>query len=471
MNKEWFNWINIALAAIIGLFLLWALVIFFSRESSISVLEVAAKKNGIKPCAFQQCKEAYDAIGEPVLHLKSSPISLQLPDLRQTLTYYGKNSRPDADLNNTLMHFSFTGAKTPTIIRPHEQTFLLYDRKQTPPRFIFSPNNAETSLWIEVTPQGDDAIVNVGMKDETGRIIHEPEAYANFKLTEKPLARTTTTTWEIGKQRVDGTLLARQKARWFGTDVFLERHGGKEYQDVVGKQRIDFGEGDDAYAVFVAANDLLVWDGNRWKVVNPGDETSGKPLMMVKKIDDKLMNFELWDADGKNKVSLNLLKSNEAVLPPNVMQSFKFVSARTRSQFVFEINKERLNLSPHDWLIMTDKGWKKLVTPEEIDAYVNRKVTGLLFIFDAVERRDDRQIMVGTLFNKSRTAMQQFEVVMQPPGVGKKPPIPTKVDADAAKRREMLRRKIEDSQNSDEDEYEGPRDNERIDQNEDSNED
>ncbi|MCP5507977.1 MAG: hypothetical protein H7A37_06730 [Chlamydiales bacterium] len=47
---------------------------------------------------------------------------------------------------------------------------------------------------------------------------------------------------ELGKWRVDGTLLARQRARWYGPDMFLKRHGGDEFKDVSGKRRIDFGE-------------------------------------------------------------------------------------------------------------------------------------------------------------------------------------------------------------------------------------
>ena len=56
-----------------------------------------------------------------------------------------------------------------------------------------------------------------------------------------------------------------------------------------------------------------------------------------------------------------------------------------------------MTLTPQDWLLYIDKGWRKLSTPEEIDAYVDRKTLGYLFIFDAVEKRDDKQVMVGTL--------------------------------------------------------------------------
>jgi hypothetical protein len=134
--------------------------------------------------------------------------------------------------------------------------------------------------------------------------------------------------------------------------------------------------------------------------------------MSIKKIDDRLMSFELWDAEGKNKITLNLLKSTEGWVPQNI-QAFKFVGARTRTQFVFEINKERILLSPQDWLLLIDNNWKKLTTPEEIDAYVERKTIGPLFVFDGVEKKDDKQVMQGTLFNSTRTDTQSVEIPMQ----------------------------------------------------------
>jgi hypothetical protein len=134
---------------------------------------------------------------------------------------------------------------------------------------------------------------------------------------------------------------------------------------------------------------------------------------VIKKIEERLMNMELWDPEGKGKVSLNLLKSSEPQAPVNIQQKFKFVGARTRSQFVFEIDGDRLLLSPHDWLLLTKDGWIKLQTPEEIDAYVERKTPGPLFVFDSVEKRDDHLLLLGTLFNTSRTDMQPIEIPLQ----------------------------------------------------------
>lgn len=416
MAKKWVAWINYCMGGLVVFLLIAALWFVFLSSSDIPVPQMSTKKSDIPKGSFTRGKQDYDAIAAPVLNLNFAPMSMQLPDLRRYLIYYGKNGRPDSQLKDTSMHFAFIGNKDLSSVNPGSKLYVLYDKNQNPPQYIFSPDNAQTSLWIEPSVQGAQALVKVTMKGENGKIISEPASYSEFTLPEKEYVRAGGTVWEIGKWRVDGTLLARQKARWYGIDRFLEKHGGKEFQDFKSKQRIDFGENEEVYSVYAGTDDCMIWKDGHWKVVKPGPESLGYPLLCVKKVDERIMNLELWDVDGKGKLALNLLKSTENWMPQNIQQSFKFVGARTRTQFVFEINKERVLLSPHDWLILTDAGWKKLVTPKEIDEYVDRKITGPLFVFDGIDRKEDRQVIVGTMFNASRTEMIPIELFIQQTG-------------------------------------------------------
>jgi hypothetical protein len=415
MSKRLLIRLNLLLAIVAAGLLLWGGYFYFIRPSEILPIPVAKEKLSLPKGAFVQPSEFYQKIGEPVVTLHTAPITPKLPDLRKVLLYYGKNGRPDARPEMTQMHFSFLGNKTPSSVLPGEKLYLYYDRLLTPPQYVFSKNNEKTCLWIEPSfHEGGGALVKVGMCGETGEgYVTEPADYAQFTLTEKEMLRVGTSTWEIGKYRVDGTLLARLKTRWYGVDKFLERHGGKEYQDVMGKQRIDFGENENIYSVFVNVGDVLVWDNDKWKVVQPGEASLGKPLLIVKKIDERLMNFELWDVEGKSKMQLNLLKSVENWTPQNLQKQFKFLGSRTRSQFVFEINKERVFLSPQDWLLSSEDGWKKLMTAEEIDDYVDRKKIGPLFVFDGVIKIDNRQVLSGVIFSPSRTESSEIQIPMQ----------------------------------------------------------
>lgn len=417
MISQWLSWLNCLIIGLIACLLVAIGVLWMRQTEEIISSNPIGKSSSLPKRAFMMPQEAYKKIGEPLLMLQNAPPTIQLPDLKQLLVYYGKNGRPDAQSNRTLLHFSFTGSKNVISMPPEEKIYLIYDKKNAVCRYNFSPNNEETSLWIEGVLAENEVLIKVFLKNDKGELITEPENHAQFKLPEKEFIRYAGTAWELGGFRVDGTLLARQRARWFGPDRFLEKHGGEEYQYVSGKQRIDFGEQDHIYSVFLAPGDCLIWQDNQWKLTQPGESSLNYPLLVAKKVEDRLMNFELWDTEGKGKVVLNLLKSVEPWMLQNgnaIQQMFKFVGARTKTQCVFEINQERVLLSPSDWLLLTQKGWKKLETAEEIEDYVKRKLTGTLFVFEGLTRKEERQVMKGLLYNSARSDYQTIEMPLQP---------------------------------------------------------
>lgn len=419
MQKRWLTVANIVISLGLILFLILAVSYIIARPSEITINTAAIIKRTLPKRSFVQSKDAYSAIGNSGLNLKYAPITMQLPDLRKYLIYFGKNDRPDAQDSQPSLHFSFVGNKGLTSVSPGERMYILYDRSAAPPQYVFSPGNSPTSLWLEASAANKEATIRVGMQNDEGQLIQEPWSHAQFTLPQKESIRSATP-WDLGKWRVDGSLLARQKARWYGVDRFLENHGGEEYLHVVGKQRIDFGEGADIYSVFLSLDNCLIWENDRWKAVKPGPDSSKYPILVIKKIEDRLMQLELWDVDGQSKITLNLLKSTEPWMPQSILQNFKFLGSRTRSQFVFEVNKERMLLSPQDWLVLTPTGWKKLNTPEEIDDFVNRKLTGILFVFKGIERKEDQQYLMGTLYNSSRSESKSVEIPMTPAPIGRR---------------------------------------------------
>jgi hypothetical protein len=419
---RWLPWINFFIFSMICFLLVGMGIIELVRPRTLVYNSPVLKQWGLPAGAFTLSSQAYSHINEPFFHLQFAPPTTQLPDLRAHLFYYGKNGRPDAQSDRTYLHFSLNGNRTIASISPGEKLYLQYNKKNLPSHYVFSPQNKETSLWIEPTLQNDEVLIHLFSKNEKGEILTEPETHAQFKLPEKEFIRFAGAAWELGPWKVDGTLLARQRAKWFGPDRFLEQHGGEDYQHTLGKQRIDFGENEDIYSVFVSTGDCLIWDQNRWKIITPGATSLNYPLMVVKKIDERLMGLELWDIEGKGKLNLNLLKSIEPWMSCNaqtIKNTFKFVGARTKTQCIFEINQERMLVSPSDWLLFDHKGWKRLTTEEDIDRYVKRQVTGMLFVFEGLKRKEDHQVMLGTLYNTSRSDSQTVELAILQGGTSK----------------------------------------------------
>lgn len=421
MFAKWIWWINYSLGGLAAVLVVWAMVIRMFSPGAIqepeSVQLGGSKEKALPQSALKIRPESYDAIGDPVITSKVILPALTLPDLRPSLTYYGTNTRPDSATGQVRLQFGLTGNQAFVVIEQGKPLYLLYDRSQTPGRYIFSPDNVPTGLWIEAMSRDNDAVVKVFLQDEYGNLIKEPRQRLEFTLQEKEFARFGGGTWELGKMRVDGTLLARQRARWYGQDEFMNKHGGAEYAFAANKERVEFGEGDERYVVYVGLNECLIWDGKRWQLSSSVQSSKTFPLLCVKKIEDRLMRLELWDVEGKGRVALNLLKSTEAWAPQVVQRDFKFVSVRTLSQYVFDIRKDRVVLRPGDWLLQGKEGWKRLVTPEEIDAYVDGRLTGILFVFNGVVKKDDgSQALSATLFNSSRSVVVPIEIPIEHAG-------------------------------------------------------
>ncbi|MDP1836062.1 MAG: hypothetical protein Q8K75_09085 [Chlamydiales bacterium] len=353
--------------------------------------------------SFAQPEAAYNDIGAPVLTTSIVQPKLELPDLRAYLNYYGTNARPDIGAASKLLYFGLKGTEVPVGAPDGEKLYLRYDATKKPGMFVFSPENRPTNLWIIAKKDDTKANIQVGMVDENGAPVTEPIARATFVLAARDFTRAGGATWEIGKWKVDGTLLARQRARWFGQDQFLNKHGGEEFDEQEGRERIEFGEANERFVVYVKEGDCLIWDGQKWHPIQVGEASRGFPLMCVNKVDERLMRLDLWDAGGQGHVALNLVKSREAWTPKTFEQDFKFVSSRTLSQYVFEVKKDRIVLRPFDWLLLTEKGWIPLNSVEEIDGYVDRKTPGVLFVFAGPAQKEDKQVLRATLYSPSRT--------------------------------------------------------------------
>lgn len=409
------RWITYAVLGMMSaIFIALIILVWVLSSSPESRIGDSDDSCGDSPCPpphlFERGTTEYENIGEPAFQVLFTTPKIQLPDLRSQLIYYGTNERPDAGEKRTLLHFSFAGNDHLGTTLPDQPLYLTYDKQQLQGKYRFSPGNKPTNLWIRAEKIDNSAHVSVTARDASGHEITDPPSRATFTLQEKEFNRTPGEKWEIGKWRVDGTLLARQKARWFGQDQFLNAHGGEEFLAKENRERIEFGEKDDRYALYLAVDECIGWDGSRWVEVEMGAESRAYPLLCLKKVEDRLMKLELWDVGGKGRISLNLLKSTEAWAPQVLQREFKFISARTLSQYVLEIRGQRMVLRPNDWLLLTEDGWKKLETPQEIDSYVEREVTGVLFTFDGITKKDDKQVLQGTLYNTTRSAMEVIEI-------------------------------------------------------------
>lgn len=443
---RWLSLLNLALSAAIVI----ALTCFFfiPQKDEIPPFATFMLPKELPKSPFAQSDEFFQEIGESLFTLKWVPPQMQLPDLRHELLFYGKNARPDVAAGGSSFHVLLKGSQENALVREAERTYLVYQGNYSPkgrswdmatdsfttaPQplwgeasapedtlkapYVFSPGNQPTPLWLEFNSVGEQKIeVRISMLDEKGALVVAPADLRTFQLQAQEFPKTQAQAWQIGGFRVDATLLVRQRARWVGPDLFLTLHGGEEFAHTIGKERIDFCEGPNSYSCFVGNGDFLIWKDEKWHMTTPGLESQHFPLLAVKKIDEKILSFELWDPEGKGKIALSLVRVKEHTPMPNLAQEFKFVGAKTWAQFIVESRKgERLTLKPHDWLVCTQEGWTKLDSADQIDAFVTQLVTGPLFVLDKMDKKNGRQVLIGHLFNTMRTEVEEVELTAATP--------------------------------------------------------
>ncbi len=442
---RWIGVVNIALAGMI----LLAIAFFLIGRTEEELLIVCPRpiQKELPKSPFAGSEDFFQGIEEGILSLKWVPPQMQLPDLRQDLGFYGKNARPDSLAGKASFHLTLRESGERALVRQGERIYLVYqgnystkilkqstglkqssqnartcaiwgdestNESRQGPRssYVFSPGNQPTPLWLELQSVGDQTLeVRVSMLDEKGVLVTSPSEWRSFHLQAQEFPKSQLMGWELGGHRVDTTLLVRQKARWVGADLFLEMHGGEDFAFVFGKERIDFLDSTEPYSCFVSEGESLVWEAGRWRRADTVENSQSLPLLVVKKIDEKIMTFELWDTEGKGKNILSLIRAKDHTAKPTMAYEMKFVGAKTWAQFIVENRSgERMTLKLHDWLVLTSEGWAKLDTPEKIDAYVGHRLNGPLFVLDKMAKHNGHQVLVGHLFNTTRTEVQEVEL-------------------------------------------------------------
>ncbi|MCH9703159.1 MAG: hypothetical protein K0U13_00075 [Chlamydiae bacterium] len=418
---RWFPFINLTLAALIVAALFGTVFLAIPNQEPWTPPQNPTTLKELPKSGFDSsCLEGFH---KGPFALEWNEPKMQLPDLNNELLYYGFVQRPDIPVNQKLVHLSIQGQERIEAFDLSEPVYLLYNgaplqdatgriftqRGDALSSYSFSPENLPTTLWLEFGAASATSLqIIVNMLDEHGDLISSPISNHSFHLTSREIPRLKQMGWELDGTRVDSTLLIRQKARWVGQDLFLEEHGGEEFASTWNKERIDFGQ-EESYSCFVSVGTQLVWQDHKWQPVE-GQTTVGLPLLVVKKVEERLISFELWDPEGRGKTLMTLVRAKDLHGLPNLDEEFKFIGAKTWAKFIVESHNERLILQPHDWLVLTEEGWISLSSPELIDDFVENRLQGPLLILDKLIKQNGKQVLTGQLFNTSRTEVEAIEL-------------------------------------------------------------
>ena len=388
-----------------------ATIFAFATNSSYATSYTAeASTSSLPNTAFPFPQEAYDAIGDGILSLNHTIFAMKIPDLSHDILFHGLNARPDIPNDTPQIILSLSGSSDIICAASESKIFLVYDDSPFPGRYIAGDDTSPLSIIPTYTNGG--AVISTSLVDDAGNDVEDTASITTFELLESPLI-TEQASWEVGTYRADAGILARQRARWFGKDRFLEHHGGEEYNYTIGRERIDFGDGEEAYPLFVKKGDYFFWEDDKWIAPSKTSSSQGKALLAIASVEEKLIHIDLWNDTGTKKLPLTIIKSSSVWSPHIIQHEISFLGAKTKIQAIVEISKERMILNNQDWVLRSDNKWSVIKTPKNIDEYVMNAVTGELFVVGDIIRKDGKQFLEGTLFNRAKTETVEMAIPLQ----------------------------------------------------------
>lgn len=337
-----------------------------------------------------------EEIGKGVLALHPPKKSSLVPDLSREIIVLARSSRPDCDPKESTLLLSTKSGNEKRIVAPGEQIFLkCHKNKEEEPTYSFS--DKKTPLWIRpMLNSSEDVCFEVGFFTSS----KQREGF--FEEISQVIIQQVKSSF-FKEKNESAFLSSIRQAKWWGKDSLFAEYGGKEYKDMMHKQKVEIPSEVGPQFYFLDAGDYLEWKEGQWQKTSLPEVSAGSPLVQVKRVDDKMLEVEVWDEKGFYPQTLRLdLQSSSRLNQKSDLQTAS-VRLRSSSQVVCSIGKRRLILKEGDWLMKVGRSWRVIKRSKDINDCLQHKLRGELFVFDSIDKQQGKLFLKGHLFDEMRT--------------------------------------------------------------------
>lgn len=318
--------------------------------------------------------------------------------LRRQLAYCGPCDRPGSHGETLWLYLK--ESEQPRVVRVGEALWLDFDPALETLRARWSEPSC-CSLRAEVVAIQSDRI--------TMQVAKRSELQSFFPI-ELPIDRSPRErAWEIGSHLVDGRLLMKMEARWFGPDQLLtELLSASEPA-----QHLQFGFGARAYALPLEMGGVLYWSEGRWH----RGYAAECPLLRLESCDAGKLNLTVWDASGFHRSDLSLTKLFSPADLNSISSQIKFKGLRGQKRAQITLGAQTLVARQGDWLVKKQEGWSLLSTDETRRHWLLNNGAGEVVSIQAIERRKGRPRLIAKIYNASHVESVTAELALTLPPV------------------------------------------------------
>ena len=331
-------------------------------------------------------------LGQGSLALCTTMEMIPFPDCSEKIVILAKNTRPDAALYPVQFHIALKGDSRFLKVNSGQRLYLSTDDKQ----LTFSQKS--TSLWV--TPFSDEkgaTRLQIGLtllNNQGEKVIDEVR---ELQLEQRSSAKDIE---DIVNAEFKTASYVLKEGKWWGPDKLFEKYGGKEFETYKKKERIEIASKQGKKILFIKENKTFIWKDEDWV---PSIETKGFPIAQVCQIAPHRIEWKLWDATGMESILLTFSKEQPHMIAMRMQDVFKQIRKRTHFCVSCKIDQRVMTLKKGDWLIHTSTGWRKIRDYHEMENLLRFAIQGELFIFDGLEKVDEKEMFCGTFFHPMRT--------------------------------------------------------------------
>ena len=239
-----------------------------------------------------------ESIGSGALALHPKIACGWVSRIAEEFSVLAYNNRPDVLQKDAKIVVALSGGKEQATITNGKILFLQELQEGKGLAFADEP----TSLWVKpILLDNGSVLVEAGRKliSKEGELVGEEKG--EYMATPRGVSGLRLLATEVSSG-----VMELQTIRCFGTDLLIQKYGGKEYSSWKDKIKIEFSVDGRTYACFVSSGDLLQYLEGEWRVVSQDKVNSQLSIARVKSASAKGCEIEGWDASGLSPVHVKV---------------------------------------------------------------------------------------------------------------------------------------------------------------------
>ena len=339
---------------------------------------------------------------EELFHPDYQSLTIPLPHVKESLLFLDYNDRPDAKAEDASIVLGIEGVEGEKFVKEGEKIYFACEDENH-----FSFSKEPTPHWAEAK-LGHDGSLDVTLHaqyldiNEKETIFHAANTFKVSESRKKELS-------DLNDPSMIEAIEQLKQAKCYSPDQLFALYGGESYHKRAECYRIAIPCTGGQEVHFLKEEDLLIFDNGCWKKA-VGEETLGKPLLQIERVEGRKCHCTIWCGQGITSADLTIPLEFSNNLSISMHEMLSKLYKRTETTITCRLSGKTHIIRKGDWFLKKDGKWKGLRNPRELKDFLGYALKGELFIFDGIEDKDGVSYCKGHYFNDERTQVLKVDV-------------------------------------------------------------